>query len=302
MQGLKRIQHAIVLCALLGMGYALPAAAETTECTNITSIPTTITTQGVYCLKQHVSGSLASGAAITVNTNNVTIDCNEFKVGNLAAGLGTSAVGISASGRNNVTVRNCGIRGFRTGVGLTDGLYQVLSNRFDHNTQTAVLVSGDGSVVRGNNVIDTGGSTVMGVNEFHGVLTEGDVDVADNLISGVVATIGGTRTVYGIRGSDMDSSFIRSNRVNNLAPSGLLGNRRGIFILSGTNNSVVGNTLVMGTGLLATDTAIRCGSSLAGVIGGVANDNVVLQAGLLGTVGALLNCTTILGGNYVQPL
>lgn len=296
------IRHAIAICALLGAGYAFPAAAETTLCTNITSVPTTITTQGVYCMKQHITTNLASGAAITVNVNNVTIDCNEFKLGNLAAGVGTNAIGVLADGRNNVTVRNCGIRGFRTGVSLVDGLYQVYDNRFDQNTQTSIQVSGDGSVVRNNTVVDTGGSTVAGITDFHGILTEGDVDVVGNLVSNVVATAGGNRTVYGIRGANMDAAFVRDNRVNNLAPSGLLGNRRAIFIESGANNSVTGNTIVMGAGLLATDTAIRCGSSLAGLLGGVATQNVILQAGLLGTVGALLNCTSVLGGNYVQPL
>src|SRR5690606_36206278 len=96
-------------------GWMQPAAAETTECMEIQSIPAVISTQGVYCLKRHVSGALATGSAIAVNTNNVTIDCNEFKIGNLAAGPGTQAVGIIASNRNNVTVRNCGVRGFQTG-------------------------------------------------------------------------------------------------------------------------------------------------------------------------------------------
>ena len=46
-----------------------PARAEVQNCTNITAIPATISTQGVYCLKQHVSAALASGAAITINVN-----------------------------------------------------------------------------------------------------------------------------------------------------------------------------------------------------------------------------------------
>ena len=103
-----------------------PARAEVQDCTNITAIPATISTQGVYCLKQHESAALASGAAITINVNNVTLDCNEFKIGNLAAGSGTNATGVQASGRINVTVRNCGIRGFRTGVRLRgDGHWPV---------------------------------------------------------------------------------------------------------------------------------------------------------------------------------
>jgi hypothetical protein len=64
--------------ALAAAAASVPAAAETVTCTEITSLPTTISTQGVYCLKKHFILNLASGAAITVTVNNVTIDCNEF--------------------------------------------------------------------------------------------------------------------------------------------------------------------------------------------------------------------------------
>lgn len=300
---LAQQMKAIALLALIACaGLSGQARAETINCTEIATLPATISAQGVYCLKKHISTNLASGSAITVTTNNVTIDCNEFKIGNLAAGLQTQATGISASGRINVTVRNCGIRGFQTGVDFTNGQYRVETSRVDNNTQVGIRVGGDGSVIRRNEVVDTGTSQVAGVTQFYGIFSEGNVDIADNIVSGVVATSEGStsRHVYGIYGTDMNAGLVQGNRVLDLAPYGSLGNRHGIRIEDGSNNAVRGNTVVMGSGLLATDTAIRCGSSVLGLIGGAANDNVVLQAGLLGTAGALLNCTSVLGGNYVN--
>ena len=45
--------------------------AETVNCTAITSVPFTITVQGVYCLTEDLSTSMTSGVAIDVATNNV---------------------------------------------------------------------------------------------------------------------------------------------------------------------------------------------------------------------------------------
>src|SRR4249919_615558 len=111
------------LCAFLLLGIALLVApraahAETyNTCTGfITSVPTVITTQGTWCLKQDLTTALTIGVAITINTNNVTIDCNDFKLGGLAAGVGSQVHGIYAANRSNLTVRHCNIRGFYNGV------------------------------------------------------------------------------------------------------------------------------------------------------------------------------------------
>jgi hypothetical protein len=202
---------------------------------------------------------LATGAAITVTTNNVTIDCNEFKIGNLAAGPTTNAVGVSATNRINVTVRNCGIRGFRSGVQMTNGDYRIEGNQFDVNTQNGVLVSGDGSSVKGNEILSTGNSTAGGITAFHGIQASGDIDIIDNNISGVSATPGTNGSAYGIRTDSMDSGIIRANRVRNLSSDGS-GARRGIWNADGTRNSIESNTIVMTGGLLGADAGIRCGA------------------------------------------
>lgn len=299
--GIARYWGLIVLLAL--GGYSRHASAEIVNCTNITSMPAVITTQGVYCLKQHMPVNLASGAAITVNVNNVTIDCNEFKIGNLAAGIANNAVGISANGRLNVTVRNCGIRGFRSGVQLISGDYRVEDNRFDLNTQTGIFVSGDGSAVRHNDVVDTGGSTIGGLTEFHAISVSGDIDIIDNNVSGVASTAGGNGGVYGISTADMDSGTIRDNRVRNLAPDGS-GFQRGIWNQDGGHNIVEHNAVVLSAGILGVgDGGIRCGDGL--IVGaGASRDNIVLGTGLVGEAFGLISCTTVTanGGDWVNPL
>lgn len=277
----------------------LPSArAETQDCTNITAIPATISTQGVYCLKQHVSGALASGAAITINVNNVTLDCNEFKIGNLAAGPSTQAVGVLASGRLNVTVRNCGIRGFRSGVMLTDGVYRVESNAFDHQTQSGIMVSGDGSLLRDNDVVSTGGSTVPGTGEFTGISGSGDMDIIDNTIDAVVATDGGDGDVIGILTTGNDAGTIKGNRIRNLVKDGS-GARAGIWNSGGSHVAIEGNTVVLDSPLVLGEAGIRCGDGL--ILNGASRDNTILGSGLLNEALALLNCSPA-GGDFVNPL
>jgi len=149
---------------------ALPAYAERIECNEVPYVPYTIDTPGVWCLKHDLSTSMASGCAIAINVNNVTLDLNDFKVGGLAAGLGTDARGVCALCRKNVTVRNGTVRGFLAGVQLLGGFfsggndcaqaYVVENIRAESNTYAGIWVGGMGGVIRNNLVVSTGGTTL----------------------------------------------------------------------------------------------------------------------------------------------
>lgn len=298
MRRVMRVKYAVGLGIVMGTFYAFPAAAEITQCTNITSVPMTISSQGVYCMKQHLPTNLASGNGITVTVNNVTIDCNNFKLGNLAAGTSNTAIGISATGRDNLTIRNCGIRGWRNGVQLSDGAYRVENNVFDFNRQTAIFISGDGSSVRNNEVISTGGSTVPALTDFHGINASGDIDINDNLVDGVTATATTNGNAYGIRTENSNASTVGGNIVRNLAKAGS-GARRGIWNQNGAHNTIFGNTIVMDGNLIVGEAGLRCGDGL--ILNGASRDNTILGTGLLGTALGLLNCTSV-AGDYVNPL
>jgi hypothetical protein len=256
---------ALALFALaLLLGAPRVAHAETyNTCTGfITSLPAVITTQGTWCFKQDLATAVTTGNAITVNTNNVTIDCNNYKLGGLAAGLGTQTVGIYADSRLNLTVRHCSIRGFMWGVQLigSGGGHAIEDNRFDNNTYVGIGVTGDGSVIQSNRVFDTGQTTVFA--NAYGIAGTDSVDITDNTVSNVVARTGGGGSVFGIQVSQDSSGRILRNGVRGLLKDGA-GTAYGIDSLTGTDriviadNQLVGDTLAGSKGLFCITTNSR---------------------------------------------
>jgi hypothetical protein len=282
----------LALLLILALLIASPAAkAETyNTCTGfITSLPTVISTPGTWCLKQDLATAITSGNAITINTNNVTIDCNNFKLGGLAAGVSTTADGIVAIGRLNGVVRNCNIRGFLHGVAFYTGGggHTIENNRFDGNTYTSVLIEGDGSVVQHNRIFDTGGSTGIGNHSAIGINALDSVDLIDNTISNVTAKTGGNGDAIGIYTDLNTSGSISGNRIRGLLKDGggvalgILNHDSGRLAL--VDNQVVGDGSVGSEGFECTTKDGR------------AKDNVLngFETGIVG-------CSDD-GGNVIAP-
>ena len=258
----------LLAVALLTPVLPLPAHAAQSydNCTGfIDTLPATISTQGTWCLRHDLSTSIASGSAITIATNNVTIDCNDFKLGGLAAGTGTNAYGIYANGRLNLTVRHCNVRGFGYGLFAYGGGHLVEDNGFDGNTYLAVNVEGAGSTIRGNRVIDTGGSSSL-TGTALGIYAADGVDVLDNTVNGVAPT-GTNAYAYGIYAVANGEGSVTGNRVRGLAPSGT-GTNYGIYN-SSSGRTVVRDNDVQGNGI-ANSVGVRCTDSQA-----TARDNVI---------------------------
>ena len=281
----------VFTCLLLaGTLHTLPATAETTNCTTIDSLPVSISTQGVYCLRHNLSTSITSGIAIAIRTNNVTIDCNDWKIGGLAGGIGTEAYGIVAAGRNNVTIRNCGVRGFRTGIwlhGSDSGYHLVENNRLDNNTYAGIRTRGDNITIRGNRVYDTGGSTIHA--HAYGIDAWDNTDIIDNTVSGVVATAGQNGEAFGIVTSGNLGGEVSRNRVSGISPDGGA-NKRGIWA-NGGRPTIRNNSLINHVPNVSGDSGIVCNNSAP-----VARDNIVIGFGTPGA--SVRNC--ISSGNTVN--
>lgn len=234
----RRLAALLLLAGVAGAFIPGTARAETYHtCAGfIDSVPATITTQGVWCLRKDLSTSITSGNAITIATNNVTVDCNDFKLGGLAAGDGSEAIGIYTYDRQNLTVRNCNVRGFFHGIAVGGPFtssggsgHLVEDNRLDNNLAAGIFLrNASNSLVRRNQVYDTGGS--LTADQIYGIYAT-EADVIDNTVAGVFAIDTGTtaaKTVYGIlvpgRGF-----VIRNNRVRELElPPALSGDVVGI--------------------------------------------------------------------------
>ena len=215
---IQTLYHFITGMLLYSTLALLPAQAETTNCTAITSVPFTITTQGVYCFTGHLSTSMTSGNAIDIQTNNVTIDMNGFKLGGLAAGDSTNANGIYANQRKNITIRNGIIRGFVRAIYLEDVTPFTTSQGHvirdilaDQNTFMGILAQGRGMTLRRNQVVDTGGSTL--ITHAYGISVNGPGNnVLDNQVSTTTATSNGT--AFGIHIGAADYSMVKDNRLS----------------------------------------------------------------------------------------
>ena len=282
---------AIVLLVSLGSTLPMPARAAQSydNCTGfIDSVPATVSTQGTWCLHHDLNTAITSGMAINVAANNVTIDCNDFKLGGLAAGTGTNTLGVYINGRYNVTVRHCNIRGFRSGVDSSNGGSTLVENNsFDSNTLYGMFVASPGSTVRGNRVIDTGGST-SAPGAAYGIFVAGDVEVLDNTVNGVAATPdgGGAASAFGILTNISADANVVGNRVRGLAASGA-GTTFGIRN-SDSGRVITRDNDVQGTGV-ANSVGVECTDNQ-----GTARDNVIA-----GFATGVSNCTS--DGNTVNP-
>ena len=198
-----------------------PARAETVNCTAITTLPFIITVQGIYCFTGHLSTGITSGNVIDIQTSNVILDLNGFKLGGLAAGVGTTAIGIHALDRQNITIKNGTVRGFLRGIQLeTAGASQghvVEDIRADLNRFVGIEVAGTGNIVRNNQVVTTGGSTTLGANaSAQGILTAGSGPRVLN--NDVISTFpAGTGVATGILFNGATGAFAVNNRITTAA-------------------------------------------------------------------------------------
>ena len=258
-------------------------------------VPTVIATPGTWCLRKDLSTSDPDFRAIDIQTNNVTINCNSFRLQNLATGTGPYSSGVAVGGgSSNVTVRNCTIDGFGYGIWITGSPpgtgYVIESNRFSQSRFVGIRMDGFGSVIRNNILTNTGGAS--GTTVASGIQAFGRIDVLDNVVDGVFGEgYQGSFKAIGITAGDAnqlntpEGTFVgfevRGNRVRNLLQK----------------NDVSEGIVVSGTGILVSDNPI--GQPTPTVGWGVvcfgdarARDNVVKNYGI-GVGGA---CTDD-GGN-----
>jgi parallel beta-helix repeat protein len=266
----------LIVCSLLAGRHARAAESYDNCAGTVSSLPATVSTQGVWCLKGDLSTAITDGNAITIAANNVTIDCNNFKIGGLAAGDASTAFGISASGRQNVTIRHCGIRGFQYGILHSGGNGHLAEdNRLDNNLLAGIyFYNSDNSMIRRNRIYDTGGYPVNA--SFYGIYAYGNdaIEITDNVVSGVVGTPNYYNDVAGIflgnyvANVSRVTAHITGNRISGLAPTG--SGKTGNGFENANYGSTYGMVLFAGNDLVMTTPVtgsygIRCHNSYVSI-------------------------------------
>jgi hypothetical protein len=258
-----------LLLLLLAWSGAAPAETVATCKGYIDALPATIDTGGTWCLDHDLGTGIASGSAIRIAANNVVLDCNGFRIGGLAAGPATATTGIISTDTLNTVVRNCNIRGFRFGIGMTGGGGRLIErNRVEGSTLAGILLQGDGSVIRDNQVLDTGGVGTAAI----GIATYENVDVLDNTIANVAPALSGTPQAYvspsarGIAVATGDGLIAR-NIIRGVVSGG--GSTEAISIGSSAGRVTTRENELMGLASETTSYGIRCqnGESPAIMVG-----------------------------------
>lgn len=244
----------LLLLAALVTGFAaMSARAETTLCTQITSIPFVINTTGTYCLKSDLATNATSGNMITINANNVVIDLNSFKLGGAGGGPATTTVGIFANERRNVTIRNGTIRGFHTGIHLYNSNVGQTSHLIEDvlidlsTVRGLYMFGGSGNVVRNNRISQTGSASAsqavgIDLNSAFGA------QIVGNMVNAVKAAPG-FGTAMGILISYSERIHVTDNLVSAISAMSS-GTTTGIHLLYGRSLVLERNTMInSGVGL-----------------------------------------------------
>ena len=231
--------------SLSGDGSGLTNVGGSSACTSISSLPSIITVSGVYCLKSDLPTAMTTGNAIEIQTDDVTVDLNGYKLDGTAAGPGTTAYGIYANQQKNITIRNGSVHGFERGIVLNDNFPYTTSQghliegiRADMNTHMGIAAVGRGNIIRNNQIVSTGGST-NNVNTFGivaygpgGLLLNNDTIETKEQLSGLA---------YGIYLNNSSGSVVENNRVGNSSTGP--GTSYGIYMTLSTNVLVSNNRI-----------------------------------------------------------
>jgi hypothetical protein len=234
--------------ALLAASPRPAAAAEGYDsCTGyVDTLPATLTTAGTWCLRANLATALATGNAVTIASNNVVLDCNQFAIDGTGGGSGTATVGVLALNRTAVVVRNCALHGFYRGVSLVGNNSEVRGNRIVNARFHGVFVAGDDLLVQDNAVLGTGGSTT--IFSAIGIYVSGRVDTLGNLVAATTATAGSNGNATGIYYGAVSSGSIRDNRVFEVAGAGA-------GLTAGIRTDSAGRVLISRNHILSNDDA-----------------------------------------------
>jgi hypothetical protein len=215
-----------------------PAAAETLTCNTISSLPTTISLPGHYCLHQNFSAAYAT-PAIVINASNVVLDCNDHYVNNTSG----SVTGIYAVNRQNVTVRNCGITNFSRGIAFFETVAAgsranlITGNRILRARLAAIQVGGTANIVEHNRISDQLGGSA---SYSYGVLvTSFDGNGVANIIRNNAITHWAPSLYVrpvAIYFNDVDNNVVAHNTISGLFPP-----------LDMTADGIVASPTVLGT-------------------------------------------------------
>ena len=233
-------------------------------------------TQGEYILVNDLSGALSEApACIVIVASDVTLDCNGFNItnnGSEGAG-GIHATGLPASPLTNITVKNCAISEYFTGVTFQWTNNSTITNNNAYNNEGGGFFLSDtnSSSLRNNiafsnlglgfSLLGSSDNALVGnsaSNNRHGFRLAGtstgnsfeNSSSSDNTFSGFLIFAGSLNSftnnnVVSNGGAGFD---ISGGSFNSFTGNSVFNNTRGFFFSGGTAIYLVDNSIFSNTG------------------------------------------------------
>jgi parallel beta-helix repeat protein len=238
---------AALLAALLWLGPAPAAKAETFNCTVINTMPAYIVSPGHYCLNKNFSQDF-NNTAISISSDDVVLDCNHHAI--IHSNPNGLTNGIQSDSHSNVTIQNCSMSGFYVPIYLpeySDGgsrNNRVLNNTVTKSRYTAIIVEGSNNLVEGNqisNVLENYAGNNAGIELSSSSGTGVGNVIRGNSIADFKPAL--SNEIYGIHFYGVSNTTIANNTIEGLNSrtgtysGGIVGEyQRG--------NSITGNTVL----------------------------------------------------------
>lgn len=140
-------------------------AQTVSGCTPISVAPYTIASSGTYCLTRHI---ITAQSAISINADNVVLDFNGYSIMGSRHPM-TVSIGIHASDRRNIHIKNGIITGFMYAIRISDsaygqsipynsGYHVIEGMTISHSIFRGIGIQGDGNVIQNNIIRDIQGN------------------------------------------------------------------------------------------------------------------------------------------------
>ena len=240
-----RLIHTLIYA--LWLFVAGSALAHTTQCQSITAFPVVINTPGKYCVEKSTVYNTVLGAAITIESDNVTIDFNQHTLLGWSSSSNDLVAAIVANNHKNITLRSGWISGFPRGIAITgnssDSRGHIIENmKVSNFYSTAITLNGDSSLLRNNKIYSSSYNARAG-NKTGMQLSGSDIRVLGNYIFGVYTNA--TGDAHGIRLISAPRALVKNNALSDLLTTdsstlvyGILINQSSGVVLS--NNRLLG--------------------------------------------------------------
>ncbi len=228
-------------------GLSVPIHAN--ACSQISSLPVTISESGTYCLSGdiHVQTYDAQtyGLLIRITADNVTLDLNGYQI--LGYGNHVSK-GVQSIG-SNVVIKNGGLANMSTGIIIKhDSLVENV--KLHDISGNGIIVSGSNTTVRNNIINGLGGSdaTSNTVGISAGSTTGGTGNViANNVITGIYNPNQNGKA-SGILISHGGHTFVENNYIKANIPSYDFTDKHVGIRIEHSNNTIVSNNRFLSVG------------------------------------------------------